>query len=114
MQPNKESLGEIIQIYYQPALTTGKLFTYQTPNDVTSLLIMQTTYPFEILDSSIDEPDLPPEWLKAIIYGGARDCLTEFGIVGEKALEIKEQALVTKQALLDYDQEFESIFITPM
>lgn len=110
---NKSATGDIIQIYYDPQLTLGKLWTYQTPDEVTKLLKMQVTYPFQILDSSVDEPDLPPEWLKAIIYNGARDCLTEFGISDQvKVSEIVTQAELSKAALLTYDQEFESIYIT--
>lgn len=113
LQPNKASMGQIIQIEYEPALTNGKLHTYQTPNDVTQVLIVQTTYPFQYFVQSSDTPDTPNEWLKALIYGTAYDSIEDFGIIGERALNIEKKAAIYLAELLDYDQEFDSIYIQP-
>jgi hypothetical protein len=113
MMPNKASLGQVVQISYDPLLTNGKLSCYQTPNDVTAPIILQTTYPFEYFTTTTDEPDAPNEWLKALIYNLAWDLCDEFGINGERAASIKEKAQYYLQELLDYDQEFDSIYIQP-
>jgi hypothetical protein len=113
MMPNKASLGQVVQISYDPLLTNGKLSCYQTPNDVTSPIILQTTYPFEYFTTTTDEPDAPNEWLKALIYNLAWDLCDEFGINGERAASIKEKAQYYLQELLDYDQEMDSIYIQP-
>lgn len=113
LQPNKASLGQIIQVMYDPMLTLGKLYTYQTPNDVTQVLVLQTTYPFQYFVVSSDTPDTPNEWLKALIYNLAWDCCEEFGIIGERADRIEKKAISYLAELLDYDQEFDSIYIQP-
>ncbi len=64
----KDSEGEINQVYYDPQLTNGVLYVWPSPDDVSSVLRFTAKYPIQDFDASTDNADFPVEWAEALKY----------------------------------------------
>lgn len=110
--PNKTSTGTMTNFFYDPrggANTTGQLFIWPAPPDVTS--IMKFTYYRPIQDFNVagDTPDLPQEWIDTLIFNLARLMAPEYGVPAEQYALIKELAAETLDQVTGWDREPESI-----
>lgn len=112
--PNKSSTGPTIGIYYTPQLNFGKLYVYPTPQDVNEAINFSYIRVIEDLDNSTDDPDLPQEWIDALILNLAVRVAVTYG----RQIRSTNPELITdaQQALIDlymFDFEEGSIKIVP-
>ncbi|MAH48682.1 hypothetical protein CMI37_22845 [Candidatus Pacearchaeota archaeon] len=78
-QPLKSATGIPTQFYYEPLLTTGTFFIWPvlgTSSDDDIRVTARTTV--EDFDSLANDPDLPAEWLRALIFNLAVDVYPEY------------------------------------
>lgn len=111
--PNKGNTGQVTQVYYEPKLTYGTIFVYNSPSVVGSVLKFTYEVQFFDFDTLIDTADFPTEWLQTIILNVAYMLSYEYGISDEKAMRIKGDAMQSLEDAQGYDRENTAIFFQP-
>lgn len=91
-QAIKYSLGPTSRMYYNPTLTDGTLYTWQTGTTVNQLLKFTYNKPFEVLEHQTDEPQIPAEWAMALKWNIAAQLITGHGIDQVVAAQITTNA----------------------
>tara|TARA_R110000850_G_C9996087_1_gene467977 strand:+ start:25062 stop:26006 length:945 start_codon:yes stop_codon:yes gene_type:complete len=112
-QTNKESQGTVVNAYYSPLLTNGRVYVWQTASSVNDYVRLSFQRAIEDVDAKTDNLDIPVEWLEPIIYGVAARLVDDYNIAPEKGdrLILKAQAMLDE--VLGWDQEYESINLQP-
>jgi hypothetical protein len=118
--PDKDSLGTPNQAYYDRQLTTGKLYIWQAPTEVSEYIKATVRIEIDDMDSSTDDFELPKEWLRALKWNLASELLPEYmpivgndqteGLWTEKAKMIISRAEQYKSQMESWDRESTSIF----
>ena len=110
--PNKETNGLPTHFYYNPDLSSGKLYMWPRPNDPEMYFEMTFERQLEDFDSSSDNPDFPTEWLECLTYQLAVRLAPAFGkstmlqAIGPIAQDLYKQ-------VSSFDTEAYSISIMP-
>ena len=65
---DKDTEGDPLIYYYDPQLTTGKLYVWPAPDAVSDRLKITYRRAIEDFDAAGNNPDFPQEWLDAITY----------------------------------------------
>lgn len=113
---NKSTVGQPIQIYYDPQRDNGVLYVFPPANSSSvSYKQIKFTYqrPFEDFDTSTDEPDFPQEWFEALKYGLATRLAGEYGIGMDERKQLLFEANAIKQEALSFGTEEGSFWLTP-
>jgi len=111
---NKTGTGQVLQVYYDPQTTLGKLYVYTRTDDVTDKLILRCQMPIEDMDSAADDFDCPVEWLLAIQTSLAALLAPSYGVLDTQAFsKIAGIALQEKQRVMGFDIEGTSIKMQP-
>lgn len=112
-QTNKISQGLPTQAYYQPNLTNGRLYVWQTASDVNQIVLFSGDTPLEITQENSDNPDFPAEWFEMLSWGLASLIGPEYGIPDNRQLKLDAKAFEEKEDALDWDEEGGSLLIGP-
>ena len=112
----KYSTGMINTIYYDPRLTDGNLYVWNTPDSNTATnyqlhLVVQS--PLADISLSTDIPDFPNEWMQSLIWGLADELSIEYGLPANHRAEIAQKAIMYRKEMEDWDVETSSSFFTP-
>ena len=100
-QTNKTSQGTVINAFYSPQLTDGKVYVWQTASNVNDI------------DLSTDNLEFPVEWLECISDNlGARLGII-YDVPVEKMQMITSKANQSLDDMLGWDEEMESLMISP-
>lgn len=78
--PQKSLSGQPIIIYYTPQLTTGVLYVWPTPSQVSQRLKITYLRTIQDLDAAGDNFDFPQEWLECLTYNLAVRVAPSYGI----------------------------------
>lgn len=111
--PDKTSQGQPVSFFYDPQLTTGKLYLWPNPDAIDYFLKMTYSRSIEDFDAAGDNPDFPQEWLEAITYNLAVRLAPMFG-KDQKVLQLLVP--LASQMLADvkqFDNEDSSLRVTP-
>lgn len=111
-QGDKSAQGKVIQYYYDPQLSTGRLYVWPTSDNVDDRLKITYRRSLEDVDSGTDTFDFPQEWLDALTYNLAVRLAPAFG-KQQKLQSLAPLAEKFKQDMLDYDHEKGSVTIIP-
>lgn len=111
--PTKTQQGQVLQAYYSPQLTLGILYVWPTGANVKETLRFTYERTLEDMLQNANDFDLPVEWLECFKFGLAYRLAIEFGAPGARIQVLKAESEQREQELLDYDQEYASIFFTP-
>lgn len=112
-QPNKSSTGTITQFFYDPrggANTQGQMFVWPAPTDVTSAFKFTWWRPVQDFTTSANIPDLPQEWLDALVWNLALKMAPEYDCTANRYAIIKDQAASSLDNVMGWDREPESYF----
>lgn len=112
-QTIKISEGLPTQAYYQPELVNGRLYIWQTANDVNQLVLFSGDTPLEITEDNADNPDFPAEWFEMLSWGLASLIGPEYGIPDNRQNKLDTKAFEEKEDALDWDEEGGSLLIGP-
>jgi hypothetical protein len=110
-QPNKSSPGTITQFYYDPrggANTQGQMWVWPAPSDVTSAFKFTWWRPVQDFTTSANIPDLPQEWLDALVWNLALKMAPEYDCSTTRYEMIKDQAASSLDNVSGWDREIES------
>lgn len=112
-QPDKSSQGTVVNWFYNPTLAEGKLYVWQTANNVSNLLYFDVRKPLAIYNEISDELDFPAEYLMALKWGIAADVAPSYGVPENRQIVLETKAVEALESALDNDNELDSIYITP-
>jgi len=112
-QPDKDSSGTVVQLYYSPQLTLGNLLIWQVAANVNQVLRFTYIRPIEIPDDQLDSLDLPSEWFLPIKWAIAAEIGPGYGLPDNRQLVIESKAATTLQEALSHDVERDSMSIQP-
>jgi hypothetical protein len=110
-QPNKSSPGTITQFYYDPrggANTQGQMWVWPAPSDVTSAFKFTWWRPVQDFTTSANIPDLPQEWLDALVWNLALKMAPEYDCSTTRYEMIKDQSASSLDNVSGWDREIES------
>lgn len=77
---NKTSLGAPNSYYFDPQLSTAKLYVWPVPVNATESLILDVDRPLQAMVDVADTYDFPDEWLEIIKYGLAVRVAPEYAV----------------------------------
>lgn len=112
-QPDKTSQGTINNWYYSPQLTDGRLYIWQTANNVNQVAKFTYERPLEINEDTADSPDFPAEWFLTLAYNLAFQIGPEYRLPDNRLANIKAIADEMLEDALGHDQEDSSLNIMP-
>jgi hypothetical protein len=101
----KTSQGVPSLFYYDPQITNGVLYVWQTASVVTSTLKMTVRTPVQDFVNTTDNPHFPVEWADALHYNLAARLAPVFGVPASIAASVKELAVITLRDADDFDRE---------
>ena len=112
-QPNKSSQGTINNWYYSPQLTDGRIYVWQTANDVDQVARFTYERPIDITPLTSDNPDFPSEWFRTLKYNLAVDIAPEYRIPQDRLDRLKLEASEMLENSLGFDFETDSMDMQP-
>jgi len=90
---NKTTDGSVLSIYYDPQVTTGKLFVWPETDDTSTYLVLWVQRTLEDFDAAGNDADFPQEWYLALSYNLAKLLLPKYG-----ADKLRAQLILTGAA----------------
>lgn len=112
-QPDKTGEGTVVNVYYSPQLTNGRMYIWQTTNDVDQVVRFTYERPLDIFEANADSPDFPSEWFQVLKFNLAAMIAPEYNVdinVWDR-LEAKADRLL--QNILGFDEEPASLSFQP-
>lgn len=110
---NKASTGTTVNVYYDPLLDTGIIYTY--PISSTGTLFLNCEYPLMDFTVSGDSPDFPQEWYNALRWNLAKELALGYGVSSVRFGTIKNEAKEALDSVLGFDTESPaSFYFSPM
>lgn len=110
-QPNKTATGTPTQFFYDPrggANTQGILYVWPAPSDATYAVKFTWWRPVQDFTTSANIPDLPQEWLDALVWNLALKMAPEYDCTANRYTIIKDQAASSLDNVMGWDREPES------
>jgi hypothetical protein len=107
-QTNKASTGRVIQAYYDPQLSLGKLYTWPASDTVLDILRFTFQRTLEDFDAAANTPDFPVEWHEAIKWNLAVRLWPEYWPDKKLSETVLALALSTFETASSFDSETES------
>ncbi len=114
--PNKTQTGTINQAFYDPQLSLGYIYLWSPPSAVTDLVPFTWHRPIQDFDAAGDNPDLPQEWIDALVYNLALMMAPEYDTPRDKIdgpFGIGAMAVKYLDDVAGFDREAESVLFQP-
>lgn len=109
---NKSSTGTVIQYYYDPQITDGKLYVWPTSINTTDTLVLSVERAIEDMLADTNDFDLPVEWMEAVSYGLAYRLAGEYRLpMNEREMLLKEAAILKEQLLASCRENVPARFV---
>ena len=112
-QPLKSGQGTVINWYYNPTLTNGTLYLWQTASNVSNTVEFDVRKPITIYTDVSDELEYPSEWFLPLKWAIAADLGPLYGIKQDRQTILEQKALDTFESTLGADNEDNSMYIAP-
>lgn len=112
-QPNKSSQGTINNWYYSPQLVDGRIYVWQTANDVDQIARFTYERPIDVTLLTSDNPDFPSEWFRTLKYNLAVDMAPEYRIPQDRLDRLRLEASIMLENSLGFDFEADSMDMQP-
>ena len=112
-QSYKPSQGVPNQCYYDPQLTNGVLYVYNTPFDSTYTIHLQVQLPISDITSPNSVPEFPNEWYNLLKFGLADQVAMEYGVSAGIRQELAMRAAKMLDEMIDWSQEEASTMFMP-
>ena len=112
-QVNKISQGTVVNCYYSPQLTTGRLYVWQTASSVNDFVRFTFERPLEDILIGDNTLDFPVEWLEAVIYNLAARLADDYDAPPFKVQSVTAKAVQFLDDLLGWDEEMTELNLQP-
>lgn len=109
--PNKNNAGVPTQTFYDPrggANTQGQMYIWPAPVNVYSAIKFTWWRQIQDFDTASNTPDLPQEWLDALVWNLAYKMAPEYDCPPQRYAMLKEQAADSLNLVMGWDREPES------
>lgn len=109
--PNKSSPGTVTQLFYDPrggASSQGVIWVWPAPPDATSAVNFTWWRPIQDFDANGNIPDLPVEWIDALVWNLAYKMALEYDCPAARYQMIQQQAAAAADNVRGWDREAES------
>jgi len=112
-QSNKSSNGPPVEAWYHPTLTTGTLYVWPIDGGATlDKLVLSCQFYADDFDSASNNPQFPPEWYNALVWGLAAELASEYGVTEREQSRLWSTAEFKLNNALDFDVENSSVEFT--
>lgn len=111
--PNKTTLGVPTRYFYDPrggANTQGIIYIWPNPSDATNAVNLTWWRPLQDFNTSANIPDLPNEWLNAIIWNLAEQMAIEYDCSTDRFAMVQSQSAKWLDLATGFDREPESYY----
>lgn len=108
-QASKASDGPVASIYYDPQITTGKLWVWPEVDNAVDYLILHVERTLEDLDAASNDLDFPQEWYLPIVYGVAYLSSPKFHVPMGRINMLRSIAEQSLNDAMDGDTEITSV-----
>lgn len=105
--------GSINQMFYDPQLSTGYIYIWNSPPAATELLNFTWHRPLQDFNDAGDNPDLPQEWIQTIEFNLAMVMAGQFDVAPNKFTQVSALAATFLDDLAGFDRENESVRFAP-
>ncbi len=112
-QGYKPSSGIPNQVYYDPQLTNGVLYVYDTPSATGYTIHLQVQMPVDDVLTPGSVPDFPSEWFNLLKFGLADQLALEYGVPAQVRSELAQRTAKLEEVMTDWSQEESSTSFTP-
>lgn len=112
-QPQKNASGNVVQWYYNPTLDLGRLYVWQTANNIQNTLEFDVRKPLSVYSDISDVLDYPDEYFEALKWTIAAKLGPSYGVKGQALADLKQEAAEALESTLGNDNELDSMMITP-
>ena len=112
-QPDKDSGGTVVNQYYTPTLTLGRLFVWQVANDINQVLRFTFVDTIEIPTDTADPLEVPSEWYLPLKWAIAAELGPSRGLSDNRQVILESKAATTLQEVLAFDVERDSLQFQP-
>lgn len=109
-QPNKQATGPTNQYFYDPQLNTGQFYVWPVPTDTTSAIKFTWYRPIQDFNTAGNTPDLPQEWIDALIFNLAVMMAPEYDCPPPRFEMLLKMAAATMDDVQGWDREPESTY----
>lgn len=109
--PNKNDGGTPTRFFYDPrggANTQGIVYIWPAPPDATNCMNFTWWRPLQDFNAPGNTPDLPNEWINALIWSLAEQMAIEYDCPANRYSIIQTQAAQARDLALGFDREPES------
>ena len=104
-QPVKQTSGSVSNWYYDPQLSTGKLYLWPVPYADKNVVRFTAQRPFRITVNNIDSIDFPDEWFLCIVFMTAAVMMDEYGVPADRQQLIQAKADDYLMNCLSFDND---------
>jgi hypothetical protein len=111
--PQKDVQGVPVQAFYEPKINNSELAVWPTAQDVNNVLLFRFGSPLQIFESDTDTQDFPSEWIRPLTWALASELGPSYGLPLPRQQALDARASSLKDAVEDWDQDNNSMFIYP-
>jgi hypothetical protein len=104
-QPVKLTSGSVSNWYYDPQLSTGKLYLWPVPYADKNVVRFTAQRPFNVAVNNIDSVDFPDEWHLCLAYMTAASMMDEYGLPADRQQAIQAKADDYLMNCLSFDND---------
>lgn len=103
--PDKTTSSKVIQAYYDPQLTSGRLYVWPTADDPGDKLILTLLRPIDDVIADTETYDIPVEWMDALVYGVADRISPEYQLPLQEQDRLNARAITYLNKAMDTNRE---------
>jgi hypothetical protein len=111
--PTKTEAGATVSAFYDPQLTTGYLNLWHVPDPFEGFVNFTWWRPIMDFNAAGDNPDLPQEWIRTMMWNLALEMAPEFDVPAQKFQIIQAMAAQSLEEVEGWDREEESAEFAP-
>jgi hypothetical protein len=114
--PNKTATGTPNIVFYDRrggANSTGKLYVWQPEDPPADAIKYTFKRPIQDFNAAGDDPDLPQEWIRTLIWNLALEMAPEYDVPEQKIQRIERMADKSLAQVSWYEQELGAISFVP-
>lgn len=111
--PNKAQAGAVTQAFYDPQLTTGYMHLWHVPAVFDGYVNFTWWRPIEDFDAAGDNPDLPQEWIRTLVWLTAMEMGPEFDVPADRWQIVMSMAAQALDDMEGWDREDTPVMFQP-
>lgn len=111
--PNKTQAGSVVNMFYDRQLTTGQAYLWQVPSVFEGYVNFTWHRPIEDFDAAGDNPDLPQEWIRTLVWLTAQEMGPEFDVPADRWQIVMSMAGQSLDDMEGWDRDAEPVDFQP-